>query len=478
MEHEFSDIEYDAMLSRLFSRFPSFQNQGAQAYKPGLERVEQMCRLIGESRAAEGLPAVAPHRAWPCIHVAGTNGKGSTCNMLAAALSSSGLKTGLYTSPHILDFRERMRIVSNQGITLISRRQVWDFIRRWTRELDELDLSFFEITTVMAFDFFAREGVDAAVIETGLGGRLDATNVVVPELSVITNIGLDHTDLLGDTLPEIAFEKAGIIKEGVPVVVGESGPETDPVFGRVALQRNAPLCFADKEAYAMGMAVGGQVPDGPASESLLSRLDLKGPYQEKNLRTALCALAVLSGRRSSDGSVPDVEPTFAKADLLGEASADAIAHAARRCGFHGRWEKLCDNPATICDIGHNEHGLKYNFAQLEHLLDSGEYSDLVMVYGSVRDKDVDAVLRIIPRRARIFFTNADNHRAMPAEEVRQRFEAIFSNPDNKAYPFVADAVEAAMEYCRGLVRPLLYIGGSTYIVSEAVASLAAKSVLK
>lgn len=479
MEHEFSDIEYEAMLSRLFSRFPSFQKQGAQAYKPGLERVERMCRQIGESRAAGALQVVAPHRAWPCIHVAGTNGKGSTCNMIAAALSSCGLKTGLYTSPHILDFRERMRIVSNDGITLISKSQVWDFIQRWGRELDELDLSFFEITTVMAFDFFAAEGVDVAVIETGLGGRLDATNVVVPDVSVITNIGLDHTDLLGGTLPEIAFEKAGIIKEGVPVVVGESNPETDPVFERVAAQRSATLRFADREPYAMGMEVAGAVMDEHAFETLLSRMDLHGSYQAKNLRTTLCALAVLSEGCPADGGAADGNSVLAKADLLGAASVDAIANAARRCGFHGRWEKLCDNPATVCDIGHNEHGLKYNFAQLEHLLDSGEYSDLVMVYGSVRDKDVDAVLRIIPRRARIFFTNADNHRAMPSEELLRRYETYSGEScENPAFPFVADAVEAALEYCRGLVRPLLYIGGSTYIVSEAVASLAAKSVRK
>lgn len=475
MEHKFSDKEYDALTARLFSRFPSFQKKGSEAYKPGLERVVEMCRRMGVG----GLT---------CIHVAGTNGKGSTCNMIAAALSSCGLETGLYTSPHILDFRERMRIVSKRGVTLISKRQVWDFLHRWGKEIDELDLSLFEITTVMAFDFFAGEGVDVAVIETGLGGRMDATNVVVPEVSVITNIGLDHTDLLGGTLPEIAYEKAGIIKDGVPVVVGEYSPETFPVFEKAARLHNAPLRVADREKYALGEEVAGSVMDAQAFETLLSRMDLQGSYQAKNLRTVLCTLAVLSERRrESEGSECYMSP-LGDADLLGSCAMDAIARAAQICQFHGRWEKVCDNPVTICDIGHNEHGLKYNFAQLEQMLESGEYTDLVMVYGSVRDKDVDAVLRIIPRRARIFFTNADNQRAMPAEEIKRRYEALCLNslnggifprkPDGCGGVFdrVPDAVEAALECCAGLVRPLLYIGGSTYLVSEAVAFLGTKRV--
>lgn len=415
------------MLAELFVRFPSFGAKGPEAYKPGLDRVKTILGRMDD-----------PQTRYRCIHVAGTNGKGSTCNMLAAHLAGSGLKVGLYTSPHILDFRERMRTVQCSGgecsVTLIPRREVWNFIQEYSSDINALELSFFEITTVMAFRWFASEEVDVAVVETGLGGRLDATNVITPYLSVITNIGYDHVDLLGPTLGDIAGEKAGIIKPGIPVVVGESSPDTDEVFRRRAEESGSALFFADR--YEFGDTVSG------AMTRALEVMDLKGIYQEKNLRTVCCALEIT-------GMTPDF---------------DAICAAASICDFHGRWEKLSDSPFTICDIGHNEHGLKYNFRQLDSLLDSGRYSDLVMVYGSVRDKDVDAVLMILPPRAYIYFTAAANHRAMPSDELYARA----ARKDSESVPDVRDAVRAALERCSSLARPLLYIGGSTYVVSEAL----------
>lgn len=415
------------MLAGLFVRFPSFGAKGASAYKPGLDRVRTMLDRLGN-----------PHTRYRCIHVAGTNGKGSTSNMLAAHLAGSGLKVGLYTSPHILDFRERMRTVrvteGSSQVTLVPRASVWDFMQEYGTEFDRLDLSFFEITTVMAFWWFASENIDVAVVETGLGGRLDATNVITPCLSVITNIGYDHMDLLGPTLGDIASEKAGIIKPGIPVVIGESSPETDDVFRRKAEESGSAVFFADR--YGFGDAAS------KAMVQALGMMDLRGIYQEKNLRTVCCALEVAG-----------MNPDF-----------DSICAAASICDFHGRWENISDSPYTICDIGHNEHGLKYNFKQLESLLDSGMYSDLVMVYGSVRDKDVDAVLRILPSRAYIYFTAAANHRAMPADELSARAARV----DSEVIPAVDDAVRAALARCASMARPLLYIGGSTYVVSEAV----------
>lgn len=422
MTKSFSKEAYEERIGRLFQRFPSFGGIGAGAYKPGLEHIRKACAFLGN-----------PQESYPCVHVAGTNGKGSVSNMLAASLSSRGMKVGLYTSPHILDFRERMRLVSPGGVELISREEVWSFLDRFDAISEEEDLSFFEITTAMAFDFFASRKVDIAVIETGLGGRLDATNIILPRLSVITNIGYDHMDLLGNTLEQIAVEKAGIIKPGIPVVVGESSSETDGVFVRAAASAGSPLYFADRQG------------DDSVYERISGKMDLGGSYQRKNLRTALCALSLL-------GISPSDETLCAVASI---------------CGFRARWEVLSRNPLTICDIGHNEHGLRHNFAQLENMLDKGECDSLVMVYGSVSDKDVDAVLRIIPERAELFFTAAQSKRAMPAEELYRRA----GRPGARVCPEVACAVSKALERCTSLDRPVLYIGGSTYVVSEALAYL-------
>ena len=446
---EFSEEKYTEMIEKLFMRFPSFQKAGASAYKPGIANMEFIDQMMGH-----------PHRNYKIIHVAGTNGKGSVSNMLASALSACGLKVGLYTSPHIVDFRERIRCIETSSYRLVSKEWVWNFMEQWRETFDHLDLSFFEITTIMALQWFADEKVDVVVLETGLGGRLDSTNIVTPVLSVITNIGLDHCDMLGETLPEIAFEKAGIIKPMVPVVVGETHPETAPVFERKVLYTNLPEpAFMGSRTEIMSLltfADQTRPPMWDEREIILSEMDLQGAYQKKNLRTVLAALKVLSCHQ-----------------VIAECAhplQDAIIHTASRTGFRGRWEKLSDNPLTICDIGHNEHGLRHNFAQLEAMLSDGRCTDLIIVYGSVADKDVDAVLYLMPQNATYIFTQAQSKRALPAEKIFEKF-VLTGRPTANVYvePMVSGAVAKAKEIASGLSgRPLIYIGGSTYVVSEAV----------
>jgi dihydrofolate synthase/folylpolyglutamate synthase len=452
MEIEFSEEKYENMLAKLFVRFPSFQKDGASAYKPGIANMEFIDQLMGH-----------PHRNYKIIHVAGTNGKGSVSNMLASALASQGLKVGLYTSPHITDFRERMRIVSRSGMSWVSKQYVWDFVNRWQDTFDHLDLSFFEITTIMALQWFADEKVDVVVLETGLGGRLDSTNIVTPELCVITNIGLDHCDMLGDSLGEIAFEKAGIIKPRVPVVIGESHPETDAVFERKVLYTNLPepyfmgnrnaimslLTFADRKEPALW----------EEHEKILSSMDLQGEYQRKNLRTVLAALEVFG--------IKDTEEV-----------KDALINTSKRTGFRGRWEVLSERPLTICDIGHNEHGLRHNFAQLARMKEEG--AELIIVYGSVADKDVDSVMHLLPEGTTYIFTQAQSKRALAADKISQKYhDFCAANGREAGQVFVKDTVESAVvlaqEIASGLLaesvdaQTVIYIGGSTYVVSEAVA---------
>ncbi len=506
MTGNFSEELYDEMLGKLFVRFPSFQKVGAGAYKPGIVNMEFADQLMGH-----------PHRSYKIIHVAGTNGKGSTSNMITSALAAAGYKVGLYTSPHIIDFRERMRVIEispraalgrndnegaalgrndNEGAALgrndmltdvisseaegrvekstyryISKQEVWDFVQQWQDTFDHLDMSFFEITTLMALDWFARQKVDYVVLETGLGGRLDSTNIVTPVLSVITNIGLDHCDMLGNTLPEVAFEKAGIIKPLVPVVVGESQSETDEVFERKVLYTNLPEpAFMGNRSAIMSLLTFADRAEPmlwPEHEGMLAEMDLKGEYQRKNLRTALAALAVLTERGLLDSGVD-------------WPLREALVKTAARTGFRGRWEKISDNPYTICDIGHNEHGLKYNFAQLAGMKASGDVTDLIIVYGSVADKDVDSVIHLMPEDAIYIFTQATGKRALPALTAKDKYLAFCEKSGrdvSKVYcvPAVADARRLAEEVAAELLtadpaaRPLVYIGGSTYVVAEAVA---------
>lgn len=474
METGFSQEKYDGMIGKLFMRFPSFQKAGASAYKPGIANMEFIDQLMGH-----------PHRNYNIIHVAGTNGKGSVSNMLASALSACGLKVGLYTSPHILDFRERMRVVESVS-RCVSKEYVYDFISAWQETFDHLDLSFFEITTIMALQWFADEKVDCVVLETGLGGRLDSTNIVTPVLSIITNIGLDHCDMLGETLGEIAFEKAGIIKPRVPVVIGESDPETDPVFERKVLYTNLPEpCFMGNRSQIMSLLTYADKTEPsmwPDHEAILARMDLQGAYQRKNLRTVLAALDVLEKTVHAFAAKPwkipssQGEPSTLLQENRARCLQDAIVATAKRTGFRGRWEKLSDSPLTICDIGHNEHGLRHNFAQLQEMKADGRCSDLIIVYGSVADKDVDSVLHIMPQDAIYIFTQAQSKRALPAEKIYEKFaqtghdmSSVYVVEDVSEAVRKAETIAAGISASHDSAKPLIYIGGSTYIVSEAVA---------
>ena len=434
--------EYDREIDALFKRFPSVQKTGfAQAYKPGLERMEEFDAVLGH-----------PHRLFKSVHVAGTNGKGSVSNMLASSISGLGHKVGLYTSPHLLDFRERMRIKDGSSkVGQVSREYVLEFIRRYRSDFERLSLSFFEITTGMAYKWFADCGVDWAVVETGLGGRLDSTNIIVPQLSVITSIGLDHCELLGHTLEAVAFEKAGIIKPGVPVVVGHRDPSTDRVFLDRAASLSSPITFAPDLKPATASA-GGRMP---CMESVISRMDLQGPCQVENLSTTLASLEVLG--------LP--------ADL------PAIASTASRMDFHGRWEVLSREPLVVCDIGHNAAALSGNFRRLEEMLDCHGYDRLVIVYAVMADKDLDAILPLMPRRAEYIFTTPSTSRALPADRIASRFEDYFSSlsgneglsvPRNYVVPSVAEAVREALRIAGARRESLLYIGGSTFAVAEAL----------
>lgn len=441
------------------------------AYKPGLDNMVRFLEVLGN-----------PHKEFRCVHVAGTNGKGSVCNMLASAFAATGCKTGLYTSPHILDFRERMRIVDevrgdnqkaeNKGPwpsgyspdkpiwSLVPKEYVFQFLKQWAGTFDRLRLSFFEITTGMAFKWFADEGVDVAVIEVGLGGRLDSTNVITPELSIITSIGLDHCDLLGDSLEKIAYEKAGIIKPGVPVVIGEYRPETAPVFRQVASERKSPIFFAEESGLRTVY---------PKAEASQIRLDLQGEYQRANLRTVLTALGVLGmpGRAGHDEgpSLP------AATGNLTAAVREAIAHTAARTGFGGRWEHLSEDPLVICDIGHNAHALSHNFPQLEGMMESGVYDCLIIVYAVMADKDLDAILPLMPRCAHYIFTTPKGKRALPAAKIREKYDDYGLRT---VYPKAAvaiddvqEAVREALKTASAYKKPIIYIGGSTFAVAEA-----------
>ena len=446
---EFSESAYGTLLEEIFRRFPSVQKTDfAAAYKPGLAGMEAFCEALGH-----------PERAFRSIHVAGTNGKGSVSSLLASALAAVGLRTGLYTSPHLVDFRERARIVAGDSFDLIPKDYVFDFLTTWKPYFEEQGLSFFEITTGLAFKWFADSGVDAAVIEAGLGGRLDSTNVLTPELALVTTIGLDHCALLGDTLAAIAGEKAGIFKPGVPALVGESNPETDPVFDDKAWMV-CPLTYADKVRPSLWYK----------HQEILRKMDLQADVQEKNLRTVLAAIDILK-------EIPGFKALADTESVLG-----GIAGAARRTGFRGRWERLSDLPFVIADIGHNPQALAYNFAQLRRYVEEGRCSSLIIVYGIMADKDLDSIIPLMPADATYIFTAPDTARALPAAELLKRFNAAQAAP-RRAYAAdtVRQAVQMALQLAQTLsqqtnrsasaanpVPPLVYIGGSAFVVAEAL----------
>ena len=465
--------KYGLLIQSIFNRFPSVQTSSFNdAYKPGLQHMLDFSTLLGN-----------PHRQYRTVHVAGTNGKGSTANMLASVLAGAGLRTGLYTSPHILDFRERMRILDGRSgadkAELVPEEYVYTFLEKWSDTFDKMQLSFFEITTGLAFKWFADMDVDIAVIEVGLGGRLDSTNIITPELSIVTSIGLDHCDLLGDTLAKIAYEKAGIFKPGVPALAGETMPETEPVFRTRFSEVNADvhgnvtpaLTFADKVEPTLW----------DRHREILAEMDLQGEYQSMNLRTVLAAVDILR-RKWTDAELPSAEA----AARLGETHEveKALIRTAARMDFHGRWERLASNPDIICDIGHNPPALIHNFRQLNEYLESGRYTSLTMVYGIMADKDLDSIMPLFPERATWIFTTPHTRRADGAEDIRRRYEA-FCRKTGRAVPqmqvqdSVKDAVALAMKEADGKGgHPLIYIGGSTFVVAEAVPAVAAATADK
>lgn len=404
----FTKGSYDALLAELYARHPSVQGSGftSGAYKPGLAGMQRFDAALGH-----------PSQQFPSVHVAGTNGKGSVSSMLASALAGTGLRVGLYTSPHLVDFRERIKIVEDGGWSMIPREEVFGFLTGH----DLGSLSFFEITTGMAFWWFARQQVDIAVIEAGLGGRLDSTNILTPELSVVTSIGLDHCALLGSTRGAIAGEKAGIFKPGVPALCGERDDETAPVFEARASVVPCPLFYAED------------------FDTELFDTDLTGPCQAANLRTALAALELL-------GIAP-------------ESCRDALARTAARTGLRGRWERLCDDPEVICDIGHNPPALELNFRRLRQ---SGR--PLIIVYGIMADKDLDAIRPMMPPEAQYFLVAPRGERALPAEALSARLEGLRRTVCGS----VGNGVRQALDAAKDTPGCILYIGGSNFVVAEAI----------
>ena len=411
-----------------------FQRVGAVAYKKDLTNTIELCRLLDN-----------PQEKLKFIHVAGTNGKGSVSHITASVLQAAGYKVGLYTSPHYKDFRERIKINGE----LIDEEYVIEFVARLKDEFEKLKPSFFEITVALAFDYFAERQVDIAVIETGLGGRLDSTNVLSPLISIITNIGHDHEDFLGTTLPEIAAEKAGIIKDKIPVIVGETNFETSPVFQKVAKERNAFLQFADQhfDVELTTKNLEGMCMNIYRDKEIYFRqlhTDLYGEYQLKNIATTLCSLEEL--RNQLD--IPD------------EAIIKGLAHVRNSTLFIGRWEVLSRKPLIICDSGHNKEGLEEVFHELAHL----RYNNLHVVFGLVKDKDLSKILPLLPGNASYYFCKPDIPRGLDVEVLRQA--ALAYQLEGKAYPSVKDALDNATTAAK--LEDVIFIGGSIFVVAEVL----------
>lgn len=430
-------MTYEQTLNYLYSSQPAFHLQGAAAYKPGLENTYLLMEHLGN-----------PHRHFRSIHIAGTNGKGSTSHLIAAALQAAGYKVGLYTSPHLVDFRERIRINGQ----MVSKEYVVQFVAEHHLFLEKIKPSFFETTMAMAFSYFAQQQVDIAVIEVGLGGRLDSTNIITPLLSVITNIGMDHTEFLGNTLAAIAREKAGIMKPHVPCVIGETNTETAPVFiaraqeceilGKGLETTDCRIWFADQCGY-LAQRRKREVPD----------CQLHGSYQNNNIQTAYVALQVLNN--------------YSPLQIPATAIADGFAHVCTMTGLRGRWEVLRHQPLTICDTGHNSHGISYVAKQLQTIINEGH--TLRIVFGMVNDKDVDVVMQLMPTDAVYYFTQAATHRAIPAREMCMLWNNLhthFPAERNAAYTSVAEAVHAAQADAKD--TDVIFIGGSNYVVGEAL----------
>lgn len=425
-------MTYDETVRYLYDSTPVFEHVGASAYKEGLDNTQVLDEHFGH-----------PHRCYKTIHVAGTNGKGSCSHTLAAILQSAGCKVGLYTSPHLVDFRERIRV---NGMC-ISEKRIVDFVEQERSFFEPLHPSFFELTTALAFKYFAEQQVDIAVIEVGLGGRLDCTNIITPLLSVITNISFDHTRFLGNTLAKIAGEKAGIIKKGVPVVIGETTAETRPVFAARAREVGAPIRFAeDAPVVRSSVALSGGGREYRLSDGRTVYGELSGDYQEANMNTVLTAVEELR-RQGIALSESDVE--------------QGIAAVSGLTGLMGRWQRLRERPLAVCDTGHNVGGWNYLVGQIK----AQPCHRLRIVFGMVDDKDIDRILAMLPREADFYWTQASSHRAIPAAQVAGKAAAIGLR--GRSYATVGEAWQQAL--ADASPEDFIFVGGSSYVVADLLA---------
>ncbi|KJS07577.1 MAG: hypothetical protein VR77_00705 [Flavobacteriales bacterium BRH_c54] len=405
-------MNYPETLDYLFGQLPMYQRIGNAAYKANLDNTYRLSEILNH-----------PEKQFKSVHIAGTNGKGSTSHMLASVLQEAGYKVGLYTSPHLKDFRERIKING----AMISENEVIDFVKEYKNQFEKIQLSFFEWTVGLAFHYFANQKVDIAIIETGLGGRLDSTNIVTPEVAVITNISMDHTQFLGDTLAKIAAEKAGIIKSTIPVIIGETQPEIKHVFIEKAAQLNATIQFADKLSLK-------------EYES-----DLKGVYQQQNKKTVLATIQVLQ----------KLGWNIAESHII-----NGLQNVVNNTGLMGRWQMLNKQPLTICDTGHNEAGIKLILAQINQQ----SFEKLHFVLGVVNDKDITNILQLLPKNATYYFCQAKIPRALDVNILAEKATAV--GLSGTTFPSVAAAYKAAQK--NATAQDLIFIGGSTFVVAEAL----------
>ena len=428
-------MNYTQTLDFLFTAMPSFQRVGGDAYKPGLERIAAFCQHMGN-----------PQRNYYTIHVAGTNGKGSVSHILASILREAGYRTGLFTSPHLVDFRERIRVDGE----MMPKQKVVNFVDKHREKMQELDLSFFEMTAAMAFDYFAQSDVEVAIIETGLGGRLDATNLIVPMLSVVTNIGMEHTEFLGDTIEKIAAEKAGIIKKSIPVVIGQGSDAYNAVFEQRAEEMRSKVIYAEQEFLLEGIEHFDErnqhfsvlrTRDNRAFEL---DIDLLGDYQRHNIITA-CAAA--------DFLAEQTPLTISR-----RAFREGIARAAANTGLMGRWQVIADEPYTVCDTGHNADGMRFVASQLESL----NVDRIFAVMGFAKEKSLEKIMPLLPKKVHYIFTKANIDRARAIEDVAAFADSL--GLDYECQPTVKDAVARARSLA--LASDAIFIGGSNFVVAE------------
>jgi dihydrofolate synthase/folylpolyglutamate synthase len=424
-------MNYAQTLEYLFTQLPMFSRVGAAAYKPDLTNTIKLCEALGN-----------PQQKFKSIHVAGTNGKGSTSHMLASILQTAGFKTGLYTSPHLVDFRERIKI---DGV-YCSKEFVVEFTQKIKPLIAMIQPSFFEITVAMAFSYFAEQKVDIAVIEVGLGGRLDSTNIITPEVSIITNIGLDHTQFLGDTIPQITSEKAGIIKKDVPCIVCEYTEETKPVFDAAAIHTS--LAYGSELFTILDIKythdyLGVQVLNKKTEDVQTYQLDLNGSYQAKNVQGVLGAIGILQTKGWP---------------ISNQHIHDGLSHVKKNTGLYGRWQMIGTNPTTVVDVAHNVAGIQTLLSQIKLV----NHQQLHIVFGMVKDKDIDSVLALLPTQATYYFTQAQIERAIDANELQQK--AGQHGLTGNVFAHINEAISAAQKQAQ--VADLIVVCGSVFLVGE------------